>query len=263
MKVKYIKLIYLFSFIFIMIAAVQCDNVTDSGGSTTPPPPTSTNPDGDSPEVQLVSPGDEADNQPSEVELNWKKNDEAEGYNIQISKTEAFISAVVDTLVESSTYSSTLSKESTYFWRVSPRVDGSNGEWSAAWKFTTGTDDSEPLSVELLVPEHEDEVSTADILFEWEPISEIEKYRYQLALDSDFSELAEDSVMTPTSIEIPELQDDKQYYWRVMPLPGSGAGTWSEVREIGTGSGGDDSDDSDAGSGDAGSGDAGSGDAGS
>jgi subtilisin-like proprotein convertase family protein len=71
-----------------------------------------------------------------------------------------------------------------------------------------------------------DEVITP--ILDWQPVSNIFQYEYQLAFDSDFSLIALSGLVTTDRVQITSpLVVGSQYFWRVRAVNGCGSGGWS------------------------------------
>lgn len=182
---------------------------------------------------ELLTPLNEATGQSVDIDLKWQKIRGAKEYNIQIATIEDFSTTVIDTLVEGTSYSATnLEYETTYFWKVLPLKNRNSGPWSEVWSFTTGSNDAETITTELLSPADGEEVEQSDLHFEWEAVENAENYIYQIAADTSFDETVYDSVLTSTSVKISDLRSNREYAWRVSPVLDSQKSGWSEVRTV-------------------------------
>jgi len=91
----------------------------------------------------LVAPA----NGSSEISVNptmeWNKVDGPVSYRLQIYEDESFSNVIIDrnNLTAAVEQVSGLSNSTTYFWRVRAVQDGSEGEWSSIWSFTTGSEE--------------------------------------------------------------------------------------------------------------------------
>lgn len=239
------KALYFLSTIFIVVAFIQCDSVTDSGPSRPPVtgPGTAPGDNNNTQELELISPKNQSTGQSTQLELSWRKATGIDQYHIQLTGSETFDgetdSLIVDEVVNGNSIEvEELSAESTYHWRVSPVIsDNSDREWTQTFSFTTGESGSSPITADLLAPEDGVEVEEEILKFIWNEITGIDTYRYQLSFTADFSDPVKDSLVTTNEIEVEGLDNAFLYYWRVSPVPNEGTGAWSEIRSIGAGDG--------------------------
>ncbi|MDR8390253.1 fibronectin type III domain-containing protein, partial [Aliifodinibius sp. S!AR15-10] len=185
------------------------------------------------PELELISPNDNATNQSTQIELNWEKIKGAQKYELQLSESQDFNTAFVDSTITGTSYqTSELDRGTTYFWHVKPVKENYGGpvlKWSETWEFTTAEGETEPVTVELKTPTDGEQLDTTSPTFDWTSVSESTEYHYQLSTDQDFSDVLEDTVVDTSGVQIPGLNAGTQYYWRVSPILDSATGTWSEV----------------------------------
>lgn len=99
--------------------------------------------------VNLISPSDEAADQPTTLTLEWEEIASMDIYQVQVATDESFSSPVVDEMVSETLYKvSELEPNETYFWRVQVAADESNANWSAVRTFSTeGGTDNPPSKV--------------------------------------------------------------------------------------------------------------------
>jgi endo-1,4-beta-xylanase len=87
----------------------------------------------------LISPENFAPDQPRNPVLIWKKSESADSYHVQVSKSIAFTSLIVDTTVTDTTLRlKPLDAGSRYYWRVSATNDIGESNFSDALGFVAG-----------------------------------------------------------------------------------------------------------------------------
>jgi mannan endo-1,4-beta-mannosidase len=204
----------------------SCDSISDGNSNLNNEDDSS-----DIIKIELIAPLNNAAGQLVSVDLRWQKLRGGKEYNIQISTNENFNTTITDTLVEGTEYTASLEHLTTYYWKVQPISRGPQ-IWSDTWNFTTGGDDTEPVTAALVTPEDGAEVPVSEVVFEWEPIEEATKFHFQITADTDFDELVIDSTISTASIEVSDLESDTEYKWRVSPILETGTGTWSEIYSI-------------------------------
>lgn len=177
--------------------------------------------------AELIAPKKGSSEQSISVELSWKSSKGAQNYSIQVSEDPEFESIIVDEITKKKAYTAELTAGTTYYWKIRGLTNGNTGPWSEVWDFTTSTVEKEPVTVELISPANDSEENPSEIYFEWETASGGEEYHFQVSENEDFEETAVDTVVENTSIVLPALEGEKQYYWRVSPIMDSETGTWS------------------------------------
>ena len=79
-----------------------------------------------------------------------------------------------------------------------------------------------------LDPHHAEITDGAHVVLRWEPVAAAERYRVQIAADSDFSEIAFEqdlpAEMTALVVQQHFPDDDRAFFWRVLAGDGDG---WS------------------------------------
>ncbi|GEM_PF-567116 len=226
--------LYLITGIFILVTVIQCDK------APTAPDNTSIDDTEDLPKPVLVEPSQNAQNTGNTVKLSWEEIKRADKYQLQISESQDFGSVNVDSTVSGTVYTtSSLSSETTYYWRVKAIKTGGNsdreklvGPWSEVWQFTNGSSDSVDTTVELLSPDDGQVLSDTNPTLNWDSTSVEANYHYQISKDANFSEVVTDSVVGLTKVQASQLQEDQQYYWRVVPVLDNQEKEWSEVYDF-------------------------------
>jgi hypothetical protein len=186
-----------------------------------PPPPT------------LVSPLDNAANQPATLTFLWRTAGNAETYHIQVSSDSLFSSGFAandSTLTDTTAQVNGLAYETRYFWRVRGKGPGGNGVFSPAKSFTTSIAPPGPVSL-ILPADGSMSQPIAGLTFKWDSDADASWYRFQLATDSTFSSgiVKNDSTLTDTSRIVSGLSQSTRYFWRVQGRNVGGSGTFSPV----------------------------------
>jgi hypothetical protein len=184
------------------------------------------------PQPTLISPVNNAVDQPLNLILSWNPVAEAATYRIQLSTSSAFTDILVDDSVMTSTSKGIgpLSPGTMHFWRVNEKNAGGTSEWSATWSFETIL--SLPDQVTLLIPANASVVGSDSIKFIWAKASpDISYYELELAGDSTTIHVSFDTTIT---LFIPSKETQKSYSWKVRAENSSGYGlfsdTWSFTR---------------------------------
>lgn len=85
----------------------------------------------------LISPANNAINQPKNIVLRWNKDDNASNYRVELSTDSNFLGVYANTVSVASTTFSEISDGKTYYWRVRTAASSYTSPWSEVRKFTT------------------------------------------------------------------------------------------------------------------------------
>ncbi len=92
-----------------------------------------------------------------------------------------------------------------------------------------------PQSPTLILPQNNDSVDGYTVLFAWEETPLSEKYTFQLSTIPDFTNLEINREgLTTTTITVPDLIPDTDYYWRVNAMNAEGSSGWSAISKFST-----------------------------
>ena len=186
--------------------------------------------------VKLVTPVDNADKVSTDLEFTWNKLSETNEYTYQLSDNSTFSSVITEETISGTSYKPEgLVHQKKYHWRVKASGDTSGDTWSDIWSFTTGTDDSDPgndTTVTLISPVDNASDLSLNPNFEWQEVDGATDYEFQLAQNSSFSFIVEESVEFGTTYQAGNLDYQTQYYWRVK-VNGDNH-EWSDTRSFTT-----------------------------
>jgi len=177
----------------------------------------------------LVSPTDNAQNQPTTVKLIWNKSSLTSTYEVQVSTDSSF--AIVlrfdSLLVDTTDNIAGLTNSTQYYWRARAKNIGGVSGWSNVWRFKTMIG---PPSTPILVSPLDSLTNQPTTLYlRWRTTSLATSYHLQLAKDSGFTSnvIVNDSTLTDTSFQMTGLSNDTTYYWRTRAKGGAGYSAWS------------------------------------
>jgi hypothetical protein len=181
----------------------------------------------------LVSPADNAANQPQTLTLQWSALAGATAYHVQVATDAGFSTGVIldDAGVTStSTVVSGLLQSTTYYWRVSAANAGGEGAFSTARSFST-----QFPAPALLSPAASATGQPTAITLLWGKVDGAVRYHLQLATDSVFTAfIKNDTTITDTSRQVVALSNSTWYYWRVAAKTNAVTGPFSGMRSFRT-----------------------------
>ncbi len=183
-------------------------------------------------QVILLMPQDNVtDLYPLDVQFSWQEVSGADSYIFDLSEDSAFTRIIESTSTNSLSYTTNISiYEKKLYWRVKAQGGISEGPWSDIWRLTCAK--VAPQSAPTLINPLNNavELSTDSIRFEWNHLSDAEKYRLQISVNSNFNKLfyTNDS-LKKTSVTIKGFSEETTYYWRVLGSNTVGEGPWSGV----------------------------------
>ena len=181
----------------------------------------------------LISPADNATDQPLSLALVWSKTPAAIYYHVQVARDAAFSSDIVvdNSAVTDTTFAlAGLAQSTRYYWRVSAGESGGEGAFSATRSFSTVF----PAPV-LLVPAAGATGQPVSLTFRWNHVSGAVRYHFQLATDAAFSVLVKnDTTITDSTRLVVGLLNATWHYWRVKASSATAAGPFSASRSFRT-----------------------------
>jgi outer membrane protein assembly factor BamB len=184
----------------------------------------------------LLNPADGSSGRPTSLTLQWSPAARAEKYHLQVTTDTTLIAfslvnqgdgkqkyrakayaEVTSFIVNDSTLTGTsyalssLTNNTTYYWKVSANnINGTSG-YSTTWRFTT------ILATPVLQLPANNATNTSVIpVLSWSPISGTTIYQLQVSADSTFATLAvNDSSITTNSTQVGPLSYSTKYFWRM------------------------------------------------
>ena len=200
----------------------NCDAFILKFGSPSPTPP------------QLISPANNAVDQPITPTLTWNAVSGALSYTVQVALDAGFVTKVVDqsglTNTQHAVPSGILLNNTQYYWRVNATNAGGTGDWSDVWNFTTII--AAPTPPQLISPTNNAVDQPITPTLTWNTVTGALSYTVQVALDAGFvTKVVDQSGLTNTQHAVPSgiLLNNTQYFWRVNATNAGGTGDWSDV----------------------------------
>jgi hypothetical protein len=163
----------------------------------------------------LVSPPDNAMDQPVNLGLTWQPHPLAMAYHIQVARDAQFTDLVIDdSLTPGPSYICSLTPQAHLYWRVMVRSLRDTTIVSPSWSFTTRK--TYPALVTLRSPVDGSVDQALAINPSWDTHPAFSKYRFTLALNPDMmNPVRVDSNLVAGTLSLQNLQHKTDYYWRI------------------------------------------------
>jgi len=184
----------------------------------------------------LISPADDAINQPIILPFKWNGVLGTDFYALQICSSPDFKKTEIiyggDTTA--TTYvANQLENDAEYYWRVRAINATDTSDWSSVWSFRTVI--KKPMVPKLESPANNSAKVDTSLVLSWFSSFGAENYALQVSTSSEFS----DSVVFIKGIDttnylVTALGNDSTYYWRVNATNIGGTSDWSEVWDFRT-----------------------------
>lgn len=190
--------------------------------------------------VELLSPGDNAENVVQPLEFSWLELEGASAYTFELSKSPQFVPfterSLIDPQSDTVRYQvlAVLESRTTYYWRVKADLVGGESDFSLVRTFKTkATGDEPPLAIKLHSPADDSTDTPLRPTFRWlTDTTSVQGYRIQLATSSNFAintiernVLVDDTLHTLSADLLPGIT----HFWRVRGISAGGEGDWSET----------------------------------
>ncbi|MBS1536469.1 MAG: T9SS type A sorting domain-containing protein [Bacteroidetes bacterium] len=210
-----------------IVAATHGNGVFSASVTQSPLPPTT---------PSLVSPLNDTTGVLLTQSLTWNSSAGAVGYQIQLSETADFSTVFAEQNGLKTTYynvSNLTQGLKVYYWRVRAFSSGGASAYSEVWKFTTA------IAPPVLASPSSGTVGLGlPVTIRWNESIGATTYHIQVSPSLGFSSLVFEQSIKGTSIEIPGLELQKRYYWRVSAGDDTHEGTFSSKWNFTTGANG-------------------------
>ncbi len=164
--------------------------------------------------------------------LSWETVLEADGYNIEVSTDPTFASAMPYQSQATSIQIDPLEYLTTYYWRVNAYDEYQTGEWSTVWMFTT---ENYPILAPVLqLPVDGSIIDDNFVDLVWLAAENATTYNVEVSTDPTFA-ISIPYQTSDLTINLPELDWETTYYWRVNGFNTEYTSVWSEVWDFTTG----------------------------
>lgn len=182
----------------------------------------------------LAAPEMDAEDEDIPVTFSWYPVDNAQHYELEVSKDLDFKSVIYEKEINDTTRTADLGLEyeSTYHWRVRAVTNQFTTNWSEPWTFETLLPVPDAPKWD---PDHEAEEVDTTVTFAWAESDFADTYRVQVDTDSGFDSPVVDSAgLDENELIVENLDPETTHYWRVSASNESGESDWSETREFTT-----------------------------
>jgi len=183
---------------------------------------------------KLLTPANNAVNQPVSLTLSWEAVTNAASYRLQVATNSTFTDLVVnDSLITSTSKAvSSLLNNKKYYWRVNAKNAAGTSVYSDTYNFTTII--AIPNAPVLIAPVNNKDSLRIEvnypIEFVWYRSSGATTYHLQISTNSQFTALvAQDSLLTDSTYSFQSWKKDVKYFWRVYAKNSAGKSVASPV----------------------------------
>jgi hypothetical protein len=188
--------------------------------------------------TKLISPANDANIFSTSIKFTWEEPI-AKSYRLQVSTSESFNTLVsnISGITTTSYTVSNLIRNTQYYWRVIPSNEVGTGKPSEVRKVRSASSSSSITAPKLTSPIDKSTIPSNNLVFNWENQPNSAFYRIQISTSSSFSSFVVNQTnIQGTSFEIPKLNDNTTYYWRVRGWNGSIFSNYSQIFSFKTGS---------------------------
>ncbi len=176
----------------------------------------------------LISPEDNAVNQPIPLTLTWNRATGAAQYYLQIATDSAFSALTLVDSAMTDTFKTTsgLLNDARYYWRVRAKNPTGASAWTLARSFTTF---AAALGTPVLLSPSSGAVNQAlSPVLTWGSVSGAKKYQVEVSTSSGFSSIIiQDTSVADTSRTLAGLANNTTYYWHVRASNATGFSNWT------------------------------------
>jgi hypothetical protein len=176
-----------------------------------------------------------SDEEPNAVSITWEKLENADSFEVQVSRTPGFTTLDYDKkrVLRSHFDLRDLEMNVPYHWRVRAVNDAGVGEWSSTRTFIATEEARLPSVPQLVSPAEAAKGQPVTIDFKWSPADHATSYHLEVSLDPLFNSIfASISEIPLSSQPVYGLVKSYTYYWRTRAYNPAGFSTWSRTRYL-------------------------------
>jgi len=176
----------------------------------------------------LLSPVDNATDEPRNDTLVCSKAANATHYHWQLSTNLSFSSFVVNDSTTDTMRVVSLNAATKYYWQVRAVNPGGVSTFGGPDSFTVINPPS--TAPTLILPANNATFQRADTLVTmWHSVSKASGYAFQLSDTASFTRFTANDSTTDTMMAVTKLKNSQKYYWRVSALNSGGSGPFSSA----------------------------------
>ncbi|MGA3051033.1 MAG: hypothetical protein ABSE00_03850 [Chitinispirillaceae bacterium] len=177
----------------------------------------------------LVSPSNNADEQPIPLNLSWNSSTNAISYSLQVATSSNFSTTIFSQsgITIASHNMAGLATATTYYWQVNETNPVGTGPWSSVWSFATIN--AAPGVPVLASPTNNAQIADLPLSLNWSALAGASSYTVQISTVSNFASFFQDTTVLSNTGSVSELSGKTTYYWRVSATNALGTSTWSNV----------------------------------
>ena len=159
------------------------------------------------------------------LRFNWKNDDYAESYKMEVSRTQDFASPLITESLNSTSYTTASLDKGKYYWRVTPYYTvNSIGYAEASPVFSFEIEEREALTEPALsLPADDAKIvlgeAEQNVIFSWKSDVKADDYSIELSENAEFTKVRQTIKATKTTVgehfTIKTLPEGT-YYWRVI-----------------------------------------------
>lgn len=180
---------------------------------------------------ELIAPENNASMFPFPPKFEWAPVEGAKYYTIETAEDQIFQKGYnVESYLNDTKATLPLSKYSenmSYYWRVSAENDESKTAWSAVRKFTMG--EHYAYIPNLISPENYARLQPVDLTLQWDEAYKATSYDIEVYDSEALENLIVAKTSTENQVNITNLNNYTNYYWRVRSENVMGKSDWSEI----------------------------------
>ncbi len=167
------------------------------------------------------------------LNLTWKSINGATEYSIFVSNSDQFANNLLTNNTTSSTFIriNNLEIDKDYFWKAKALVNGKETDFSEVWKFKIKRTPVPPGNVTLLLPnDASTKIDTLIVNFEWNASTNATSYKFELSKSNQFGAFVnENNNLASTTHSVSNLENNTQYFWRVLAKNSDGESSFSPI----------------------------------
>ncbi|SHE34385.1 Leucine-rich repeat (LRR) protein [Fodinibius roseus] len=187
--------------------------------------------------IELIAP--EIDSEQSTFPtFKWKKTEEVQTFQIQLSTDEDFATMNIDSIIDTTSFTPpNLQNDTTFHWKIRAKNSESEGPWSETWNFKTIGQNTKPEGDTLsdpfqIAPKDGASGTSLQTTFKWKAVDGADFYILHVSQADQM--VVDEQVKGTTYTPKDELIPEETHHWRVRAVKDGNKGKWSEIKEFAT-----------------------------